>query len=242
MNTSPDAFFSVADLHTYYGDSYVLQGIDLQVRPGEVLAVLGRNGVGKTTLAKSIMGFVGHRQGAIHLQGADISRHAPEARSRAGIALVPQGRRTFKSLSVAETLDLAAHLKRFDQDGLAWSSEEVYAAFPRLAERRNNRAGKLSGGEQQMLAVGRALVGNPRLLVLDEPTEGLSPLLVQELHAVLGKVKARRSTLILIEQRLKFALALADRVIILSKGKVVFESTPEALDADPDTKQRYLGI
>ena len=242
MNSPPDTLLRVTDLHTYYGDSYVLQGVSLALRPGEVLAVLGRNGVGKTTLVKSIVGFVAPRRGTIHLNGDDIGRQAPEARSRAGIALVPQGRRIFKSLSVAETLDLAAHLKRFDKDGLAWTPDEVYAAFPRLAERRNNRAGKLSGGEQQMLAVGRALVGHPKVLVLDEPTEGLSPLLVQELHAVLRKVKAHGSTLLLIEQRLKFALALADRVLVLSKGKVVLESTPEALEADPEAKHRYLGV
>jgi len=242
MSTSPDALFRVVDLHTYYGDSYVLQGVNLAVKSGEVLAVLGRNGVGKTTLAKSIMGFIALKQGSLYLHDNDISLLTPEARSRAGIALIPQGRRTFKSLTVAETLDLASHLRRFDENHLSWSPGEIYTAFPRLAERRNNRAGKLSGGEQQMLAVGRALVGNPKVLVLDEPTEGLSPLLVQELHAVLREVKARGSTLILIEQRLRFALALASRVIILSKGKVVFESTPEALEADPITKQRYLGI
>lgn len=237
-----DPIVSVDEVHTYYGDSYILQGVTLAARPGEVVAILGRNGVGKSTLAKSIIGFVPPRRGIIRFAGQDVTGSTPEARSRAGIALVPQGRRTFRSLSVAETLDVACHLRRFDKQGLSWTIESVYEAFPRLAERRNNRAGNLSGGEQQMLAVGRALVGNPRLVVLDEPTEGLSPLLVKELHGVLQMVKARGSTLLLIEQRLKFAMALADRVVILNKGKVVFESTPEELETAEDVRHRYLGV
>lgn len=237
-----DPIVGVDEVHTYYGDSYILQGVTLAARRGEVVAILGRNGVGKSTLAKSIIGFVPPRRGTIRFAGQDVTGSTPEARSRAGIALVPQGRRTFRSLSVAETLDIASHLRRFDRQGLSWTTENVYEAFPRLAERRNNRAGNLSGGEQQMLAVGRALVGNPRLVVLDEPTEGLSPLLVRELHGVLQMVKARGSTLLLIEQRLKFAMALADRVVILNKGKVVFESTPEQLETAEDVRHRYLGV
>ncbi|MDH7798889.1 MULTISPECIES: ABC transporter ATP-binding protein [unclassified Beijerinckia] len=237
-----EPLITIDDVHTYYGDSYVLQGISLQVNPGEVLAVLGRNGVGKTTLVRSIIGFVPPRRGSIRFAGQEIAGRVPETISRAGVALVPQGRRTFRSLSVAETLDVASGLRRFDKHELAWTPECVYAAFPRLKERRDTRAGSLSGGEQQMLAVGRALVGHPRLVLLDEPTEGLSPLLVRELQTVLKDVKRSGSALLLIEQRLNFALSLADRVVIVSKGRVIHETTPEALQADDETRHRYLGV
>lgn len=233
---------SIEDVHTYYGDSYVLQGVTLKALAGELVAVLGRNGAGKSTLASSLIGFVRPRRGAIRFLGDDLTQASPEARSRAGIALVPQGRRIFRSLSVAETLDVASHLDRFDQTGLSWTTDDVYRAFPRLAERRGSRAENLSGGEQQMLAVGRALVGNPRLVILDEPTEGLSPLLVKELHGVLEMVKARGSTILLIEQRLKFALELADKVFVLNKGEVVFDSTPSELAAADNVRHRYLGV
>lgn len=233
---------SLDDIHTYYGDSYVLQGVTLEVGPGEVVALLGRNGVGKTTLAKSIIGFTRQRRGEIAFSGRNLSTDTPEARTRAGIALVPQGRRIFGSLSVAETLQLAGHLRRFDSHGLSWSEAEIFDAFPRLAERRNNRAGNLSGGEQQMLAIGRALAGNPNLIVLDEPTEGLSPLLVKELQDVLQLVTKKGSTLLLIEQRLRFAMNLASRVVILNKGKIVFEATPEVLEAADDVRHTYLGV
>jgi branched-chain amino acid transport system ATP-binding protein len=233
---------SVTDIHTYYGESYILQGVYLSANPGEVVTILGRNGVGKSTLAKTIIGFLPARRGAIYLTDQDVTAKSPEARSRAGIALVPQGRRTFRSLTVAETLDMASHLRRFDRDNLSWTVDEIYSVFPRLAERRDNRAGTLSGGEQQMLAVGRALVGNPRVVVLDEPTEGLSPLLVKELQEVLRMVKARGSTLLLIEQRLKFAMALADRVVVINKGTVVFESSPAELERAEHIKHRYLGV
>lgn len=242
MSDMSGPLLSVENVHTYYGDSYVLQGVTLAARQGEVVAILGRNGVGKSTLAKTIIGFVPPRRGVVRLGDRDFTGSTPEARSRAGIALVPQGRRIFRSLSVAETLGLSAHLRRFDKSGLSWTPDEVYDAFPRLAERRANRAGTLSGGEQQMLAVGRALVGHPRVVVLDEPTEGLSPLLVRELHGVLQMVKARGSTLLLIEQRLKFAMALADRVAVVNKGVVVFESTPDELDRSEEIKHRYLGV
>jgi branched-chain amino acid transport system ATP-binding protein len=240
MTTEP--IIRVDDIHTYYGSSYILQGMTLEARPGEVVAILGRNGVGKSTLVKSIIGFTPPRRGAILYAGQDITARSTEQISRAGIAIVPQGRRTFNSLTVAETLDVASHLKRFDKEGYSWSVDSIYEAFPRLAERRDNRAGNLSGGEQQMLAVSRALVGYPRVVLLDEPTEGLSPLLVKELHAVLQMVKQRGSTLLLIEQRLKFAMALADRVFLVNKGRVVFEASPEELEGADEIRHKYLGV
>lgn len=242
MTTAHPRLLDVADVHTYYGPSYILQGVTVGAAQGEVVAILGRNGVGKTTLVSTLAGFVPPRQGKVAIGGVDITGRPPEYISRHGIALVPQGRRLFRSLTVHENLELGSNLRRYDRDGLSWTKDEVYAVFPQLAERRNNRAGGLSGGEQQMLAVGRALVGYPRVVLLDEPTEGLSPLLVKELHAVLGEVKRRGSTLLLIEQRLKFAMALADRVLLVNKGRIVFESTPEALQAAEEVRDRYLGV
>jgi len=230
----------IEDIHTYYGHSYVLQGLSLRVAAGEIVAVLGRNGVGKTTLMRSIIGFSPPQRGRIRFSGRDITGLPPQQIARGGIALVPQGRRIFGSLSVDETLSLASHLKRYDTAARSWSLQQVYAAFPRLAERRDQRAVSLSGGEQQMLATGRALVGNPALVLLDEPTEGLSPLLVRELQRVLRTLKAGGVTLLLVEQRLKFALALADRVYLMNKGQIVHETTPAGLSAD--MRQRYLGI
>jgi branched-chain amino acid transport system ATP-binding protein len=230
----------IDDIHTYYGNSYVLQGLSLRVAAGEIVAVLGRNGVGKTTLMRSIIGFSPPQRGHIRFSGRDIAGLPPQQIARGGIALVPQGRRVFGSLSVDETLSLASHLKRYDTGALSWSLAQVYSAFPRLAERRAQRAVSLSGGEQQMLATGRALVGNPALVLLDEPTEGLSPLLVRELQRVLRTLKAGGVTLLLVEQRVKFALALADRVYLMNKGQIVHETTPAGLTAE--MRQRYLGI
>ncbi|SEC98219.1 amino acid/amide ABC transporter ATP-binding protein 2, HAAT family [Rhizobiales bacterium GAS188] len=232
----------IDDIHCYYGDSYILQGLSLSVEPGEIVAVLGRNGVGKTTLLSSIIGFVSPRRGAMRFEGRDIMGLSPERIARQGIALVPQGRRVFASLTVAETLAIAA--RRMDQAraGRNWSVERVYEAFPRLRERRDYRAANLSGGEQQMLATGRALIANPTLILLDEPTEGLSPLLVRELQGVLRQLKDEGVTMLLVEQRINFALALADRVYLMSKGRIADETTPGGLRADAAMRQLYLGV
>jgi branched-chain amino acid transport system ATP-binding protein len=230
------------DVHTYYGHSYILQGLSLTVAAGEIVAVLGRNGVGKTTLMRSIIGFTPPRRGRISFNGKDIAGLAPQKIARLGVALVPQGRRIFRSLSVEETLSIAAHLKRFDRAGRSWPMERVYAAFPRLKERRAQRSGSLSGGEQQMLVTGRALVGHPALLLLDEPTEGLSPLLVRELQTTLRTLKAEGATILLVEQRINFALSLATRVCLMSKGRIVADMAPEELRADAESRRRYLGI
>lgn len=228
----------VADIHTYYGDSYVLQGVSLRVDQGQVVALLGRNGVGKTTLIRSIIGFTPPRRGAIRFKGTEITRLPSYQIARMGIGLIPQGRRIFPSLDVREHLEVVTR----PRDGSGWSMKTVLTLFPRLRERLRNRGNTLSGGEQQMLATGRALVCNPDLLLMDEPSEGLAPLLVQELGRVIRELKANRISILLVEQNLPFALGLADHVYILSKGKIVHASSPEELLRDDAAKSRYLGV
>jgi len=230
----------IRDIHTYYNQSYILQGVTLYVAPGEIVGVLGRNGVGKTTLMRSVIGFTPPRGGQIIFSGRDITKSATETIVRQGVALVPQGRRVFRSLSVSENLAIAAQTR--DSQRPVWTMGHVFDAFPRLRERQNQRAGTLSGGEQQMLAVGRALISNPRLILLDEPTEGLSPLLVRELQGVLKRLKEEGTTLLLVEQRVNFALALTDRVYLMGKGQIAMETTPEALRSDAALRHRYLGV
>ncbi len=226
----------VSGLHTYYGESHVLQGVSLTVGPGEVVAILGRNGMGKTTLMRSIIGFTPPRRGSVRFKGQDITGWASHRMTALGMALVPQGRRVFPSLSVRENLDVARR-----GDG-RWSLERVYAVFPRLRERERNRANKLSGGEQQMLAIGRALMSNPDLLLMDEPTEGLAPLIVREVGRVMGELRGQGLSILLVEQNLPLALAVANRIHILSRGQIVHSSTPAELMASDDVKSRYLGV
>ncbi len=226
----------VEDIHTYYGESHVLHGISLRVDPGEVLAILGRNGMGKTTLVRSIVGFTPPRAGHVRYKDADIT-HLPSFRMvELGMALVPQVRRVFPSLSVQENLEVAR------RGTGRWSLEQVYALFPRLRERAANRANKLSGGEQQMLAIGRALMSNPELLLLDEPTEGLAPLLVREVGRVIAELKRSGLSILLVEQNLALALSAADRVHVLSRGQIVHTGTPGELMGNEDVKTRYLGV
>ena len=227
----------VRDVHTYYGDSYVLQGVSLRVERSQVVAILGRNGMGKTTLIRSIVGFSPPRQGHVVLGETDITGWPPHRAVDLGIGLVPQGRRVFPSLSVAENLAVAAR-----RPGGPWSLDRVMALFPRLRERGASRAGKLSGGEQQMLAIGRALMTNPQLLLMDEPTEGLAPLLVREVGRVIAELKAEGLSILLVEQNLPMALAVADRVHVLSRGQIVHSCAPDALWRDADVKTRYLGL
>ncbi len=226
----------VAGVHTYYGESHVLQGVSLTVGAGEAVAILGRNGAGKTTLIRSIIGFTPPRRGAVRFRGQDITRWASYRLTALGLALVPQGRRVFPSLSVRENLEVARR-----GDGL-WSLERVYTVFPRLRERERNRANKLSGGEQQMLAIGRALMSNPDLLLMDEPTEGLAPLIVREVGQVMRDLRREGLSILLVEQNLPLALSVADRVHILSRGQIVYSSTPGELMASEEVKSRYLGV
>ena len=232
----PEPVLAVADLHTYYGDSHVLQGVSLGVAPGEIVALLGRNGMGKTTLIRSVVGFTPPRRGRVHLQGDDVTGWAPFRRIERGMALVPQGRRVFPSLSVRENLDVAR------AGGGGWDLERVYGLFPRLRERAGNRANKLSGGEQQMLAIGRALMSNPTVLLMDEPTEGLAPLLVREVGRVIGELKRQGLSILLVEQNLPMAASVADRVHVLARGEIVYSGTPAALMADETVKSRHLGV
>ena len=226
----------VEGVHTYYGESHVLQGVSLRVDPGEVLAILGRNGMGKTTLIRTIIGFTPPREGRVLYEGTEITRLPPFRMVALGMALVPQGRRVFPSLSVRENLDVARR-----GEG-RWSLEEVYALFPRLRDRAGNRANKLSGGEQQMLAIGRALMSNPDLLLMDEPTEGLAPLLVREVGRVITELKRSGLSILLVEQNLALALSVADRVHVLSRGQIVHTGTPAELMGNDDVKTRYLGV
>jgi branched-chain amino acid transport system ATP-binding protein len=226
----------VEGVHTYYGESHVLQGVSLRVTPGEVLAILGRNGMGKTTLIRTIVGFTPPRAGRVRYRDAEITRLPPFRMVALGMALVPQGRRVFPSLSVRENLEVAR------RGAGRWSLEQVYALFPRLRERAANRANKLSGGEQQMLAIGRALMSNPDLLLMDEPTEGLAPLLVREVGRVIAELKRSGLSILLVEQNLALALSVADRVHVLSRGQIVHTGTPAELMANDDVKTRYLGV
>ena len=227
---------SVRDIHTYYGDSYILQGVSLELKPGQVVALLGRNGVGKTTLVRSIIGLTPPRRGTILFKDQDITRMPAHNIAHLGIGLVPQGRHVFRSLTVKEHLQVTARGQG------QWDFNKVVSLFPNLQSRFRSLAGKLSGGEQQMLAAGRALVGNPALLLMDEPTEGLAPLMVRELGRTIESLKQAGTSILLVEQQLAFALRYADTVFIMSKGRIVHQCTPAELTADSETKTRYLGV
>src|SRR6202051_4157122 len=228
----------VQDIHTYYGDAYVLQGLSLQLEQGQILGLLGRNGVGKTTLVNSIVGFNPPRRGKIVFKGDDISQVSSFETVRSGMGLVPQGRRVFPSLSVEENLMVAA--RGFDRH--RWNIARVYALFPRLQERHSQRAKTLSGGEQQMLAIGRGLMTNPDCLIMDEPSEGLAPIIIQGVWEAIGKLKEEGLSILLVEQDSFLALKLVDFVHVMSKGQVVYSARPEQLVVNDEIKARFLGI
>jgi branched-chain amino acid transport system ATP-binding protein len=227
-------------VNTYYGDSHILQGVSLKVNKGKLVAILGRNGMGKTTFLRSVMGFTPAREGKIIFGDNDITHKQAYQIAQMGISLVPQGRRIFKSLTVDENLSIAA--KAGKTKNKSFGLFEVYKLFPRLAERKRNRGNELSGGEQQMLAIGRALVGNPELLLLDEPSEGLAPLLIREMTRKIKELKFLGLSILLVEQNIGSALELADYIYIISKGKIVYESVPAELRANEDIQTQYLGV
>jgi len=233
----PDAL-RLAGVNTYYGPSHVLHDVSFSLPEGRVVGLLGRNGVGKTTTIRSIIGFTPPRDGAIELAGESIARLAPEHIARKGVGLVPQGRGVFPSLTVRENLTVAARGGRAG----AWTLERVGALFPRLRERARQIAGTLSGGEQQMLAVGRALMTNPRVLLMDEPSEGLAPTIVAEIQHTLSALKREGLSLLLVEQNTRLALSVADTVVVLNGGRVVYAGPPERLTHDEEFVALHLGV
>ena len=235
-----DAALAIEGINALYGDSHVLYDVSFRLAPGRVLALLGRNGAGKTTCINTLIGFLPPRDGAVRLFGEAITSLAPETISQRGVGLVPQGRRIFPTLTVRENLVVAQRSRA----GLAspWTLERVFELFPRLHERHQQVAGSLSGGEQQMLAISRALMGNPRVLLMDEPSEGLAPLIVAEVGRTIARLKAAGQSIVLVEQNVKLALELADDVVILNTGRVVFSGGVEAVRRDADLVTQHLGV
>jgi branched-chain amino acid transport system ATP-binding protein len=231
----------VADLESSYGEAKVLRGMSLEVAGGGLVALLGRNGMGKTSLCRSIMSLSPPqvRAGSILYGEAELTRLQPHQVARLGIGYVPQGRHVFPSLDVVENLTLPA---RDAGDGGGWDLDRVWDMFPRLAERKRHGAGQLSGGEQQMVAIARALMTNPELLVMDEPSEGLAPVVVEQLTDRLRDLKGSGLTMLLVEQNYRMAMALADTVYVLENGRIAFEGTAEELDSDENIKRKHLGV
>ncbi|NMM27353.1 MAG: ABC transporter ATP-binding protein [Glaciimonas sp.] len=227
-------------LHTYYGESHILHGIDFAVRAGETIGLMGRNGMGKTTLLGSLIGHVRPRHGTVHVNGRDMTRAEPHLIARQGIAYVPEGRGIFPNLSVRENLLMAA---RAGKNGRReWTYERVLSSFPRLAERLNHGGQKLSGGEQQMLTIGRALMTNPELLILDEATEGLAPLIAQDIWNIIKTIRTTGIATIIVDKNFAAVSVITDRNILLVKGKIVFDGTTKDLVQQPELLQRSLGI
>jgi len=244
-----EPLLSVREIHTYYGDSYVLQGVSLDLLEGRIVAILGRNGMGKTTLIRSVAGLTPPRRGAVVFKGRPLHGQPPYAIAQRGMAIVPQGRRIFRSLSVRENLLLPtsrlahpAHVAGANGRRKRWDLDEVLKEFPQLAERIDHPGGTLSGGEQQMLAVGRALMANPDLILMDEPSEGLAPLLVRQIERIMKSVREHGHSILLVEQNFELAMSVADDIHVLASGRFVFQGTPAALSREVEVLDHHLGV
>jgi len=234
------ALIAAHGLHTYYGASHVLHGVDFAVGEGETVGLMGRNGMGKTTLLRTLLGILAPRSGSVEVDGLEMTRVAPHVIARRGIAYVPEGRGIFPNLSVRENLLMAA---RAGVDGRrAWTEERVLATFPRLAQRLSHGGAQLSGGEQQMLTIGRALMTNPRLLILDEATEGLAPLIAQEIWSIVRAIKDDGIASVIVDKNYRAVTAIADRAVILVKGAVAFEGPSAQVRSQPELRERFLGV
>jgi branched-chain amino acid transport system ATP-binding protein len=228
----------VHDLHAYYGQSHILRGVDLAVDEGEIVSLLGRNGVGRSTTCKAVMGLV-RPQGVVRYRGRDIAGLRADLVARAGIGYVPEDRQVFPTLTVRQNLELG--LKRGGRFG-RWTFDDVFRLFPNLGERQNTTAGVLSGGEQQMLTMCRTLMGDPDLILIDEPTEGLAPRLVEQVGALLSEIASRGVAILLVEQKLTIALQISRRLYVMGHGQIVFDGTPEALAANGDVRREWLEV
>jgi branched-chain amino acid transport system ATP-binding protein len=238
--TAAAALIDARGIHTYYGVSHILHGVDFVVRRGETVGLMGRNGMGKTTLLRSVLGLVRPRAGEVRIAGVVMTEAAPYTIARKGIAYVPEGRGIFPNLSVRENLIMAA---RAGADGRRdWSFERVMQTFPRLAERLDHGGAQLSGGEQQMLTIGRALMTNPDLLILDEATEGLAPKISREIWGIIGQIKQARIAAVIVDKNFAAVSAVADRAVILVKGATVYEGSTAELRAQPELRVKYLGV
>jgi branched-chain amino acid transport system ATP-binding protein len=225
----------VVDIHTYYGESYILCGVSLGVQDKQVAALLGRNGMGKTTVIRSIVGFTPPRSGAVRFKGKEIQHTPAYMICQMGIGLVPQGRRIFPSLSVYENLTIG-------ERGKGWTLDEIYSIFPRLKERAKLRGTLLSGGEQQMLCIARALLTNPDLLLMDEPSEGLSPIFVKEVGSIIRNLRQQGYSILLVEQNMRLALRASDYIYVLHRGEIVYQDTPENLAKNEKIQDEYISV
>ena len=234
-----DVILELRSIHTYYGKIHALQGIDLDVHEGEIVTLIGSNGAGKTTTLKTISGLLHPQEGTVRFAGRDVSQTAPHELVRDGIAHAPEGRRIFSRLTVTENLQMGGYTRKGPE--IADNIERVYGLFPRLRERASQKGGTLSGGEQQMLAIGRAIMTNPKVLLLDEPSLGLSPILIQQIFAIIREINARGTTILLVEQNALQALDVADRGYVLQTGRVILADDAKVLASNPDVRRAYLG-